>query len=193
MRVLRKSTPSELFRMYKSKNVIAFEHWMEPFFFWDTKTKWIHDDGSIVLMNTPVRGGHTYCYTFQIYEDTIFWKYKNSMVKFFYNLEDMSKVYLFERFTWKFIGEIKPTLVLTKANKEEILKIHQQAVRNVNTYRVMKRKQNKNIANGLPDDFGITTPNLEAKILRGMLKGMKRKKKKEKGEVDISNIKVQHD
>lgn len=191
MRVLRKNTPSELFKMYKSKNVIAFEHWMEPLLFWESKTKWIHDDGSLIMHITPTRGGDTYCYSFQILEDQIFWSYKNSMVKFYYNPEDMSKVYLFEMYTWKFIGEVKPTLVLNKNNKEEILKIHRQAVRNINTYRRNKKKQDENIANGLPEDYG-TTPNLDAKILRALLKGM-RKRRKEKGEVDISDIKVQND
>ena len=50
----------------------------------------------------------------------------------------------------------------------------------------------ENIENGLPPDYGLTAPDLDAKILSGMLKKTNGKKR-EKGEVDISKVKIQHD
>lgn len=192
MRVLRKNTPAELFRMYRSKNIVTFESWMEALFFMESKTKLIRDDGSLVMHVTPVRGGETLVYSYQITETSTFWRYKNTLVKFYFDPEDMSKVYLFEKYTYKFIGEVKPTLVLTKANKDEILKSHRKSVRDINTYRMDQKKKDENIENGLPENYRISTPDLEAKILGAMVKDLRRKRK-EKGEVDISNIKVQKD
>lgn len=191
MRVLRKLTPSELFKTYRSKSVNDFEHWMEPLFFWESKSTLIHDDGSVAIQITPVRGGDTYCYSFQIYEAQIFWRYKNTKVKIFYKSEDMSKVHLFEKGTYKYIGEVQPTLVLEKHNKAEILKIHRKANREITAYRALKNKQDKNVMNGFPEDYETTTPNLDAQILRALLKKTNRVKR-EKGEVDISKIKIQN-
>jgi hypothetical protein len=106
----------------RGKRTIKLEDWMEPLLFWDTITKKrIKSDGRIDLEIDTVK------YTYQITKPEILWKYKNSDVRMCYKPEDPTRVFIYERYTLKFISVIEPRMVMTKENKNEI-KIRQRNI-----------------------------------------------------------------
>ncbi|MFM7850945.1 MAG: hypothetical protein ACKO96_03295, partial [Flammeovirgaceae bacterium] len=98
---------------------------------------------------------------------------------------DMSKIYIFERFTYKFIGVIEPRMVLTRDNKKEVLKKQRQILREAQQYLRDGRLADENVVNGIIADGRkpVSRESLADKIIR---KRMKLKKLEEQ----VRNVSV---
>jgi hypothetical protein len=99
------------------------------------------------------------------------WTYKNTDVKICYDPEDMSKVYLFERFTYKFIGVIEPRMVMTRENKKDVMKKQRQILREAMQLIRNERKADVDIVNGITKDQRILNKeSLADKLIRKKMK-----------------------
>jgi hypothetical protein len=128
-------SPNDTFRMNPSKRTIQLEEWMIPLLFWKTNPKKrIKNDGRIDLQIDRVE----YCY--QITKAEMLWTYKNTDVRMCYDPSDMSKIFIFERFTYKFIGIIEPRMVLNRQNKAEVIRKQRRILREAQQY-IRDRKQ----------------------------------------------------
>jgi hypothetical protein len=173
----KKIAPADYFRMYQSKRIIKWEKWMEPLLFWRAKTKKrIKDDGRIDLQIDGVE----YCY--QVTQAETLWKYKNSDVRMCYDPKDLSRIYVFERGTLRFIGEIEPRMVMTRQNKKEVIVRQRRILKEAQDYLKDKRKSDEEIVNGVVG-ASIRSEALADKIIKRQLK--RRKFEREVGEVEI--------
>ncbi len=167
----KKVSPSETFRMYKSKRTIKWEHWMESLLFWKSEpTKRIKKDGRIDLQINKVE----YCY--QVTKDEMLWKYKNSDVRMCYDATDMSRIHIFERKTLKFIGEIFPRMVMTRDNKEEVSKKQKAILNDAHKYARDLRKADEDLVNGKKGRRPVKRETREDKLIRRRMKQAKREK-----------------
>lgn len=154
-------TPNDLFRLYASKRTIQFENWMESQFFWDAiPKKMIRVDGRVELQIQGVR------YIFQLKEAEKFFRYKGSYVRAHYNIDDLSKIHLFERRTEKFIGELSQRLMLTRENKPGVLKQHRRELRAIASYVRSKRNEDLGLATGSGLTQEMSTESLDSKLTR---------------------------
>jgi hypothetical protein len=89
-----------------------------------------------------------------------------------YDPTDMSKIYIFERFTHKFIGVIEPRMVLTRNNKKEVLKKQRRILRDAQQYLRDGRLADENIVNGAitNDRKPVNTESLADKLIRRRMK-----------------------
>lgn len=164
--------PAVLFKMYNSKRVHAFEPHMEAMLFWPCKEHIkVNDEG---LIKFESKGD---VYKYQIEDSEPFWTRKNDWVMVCFNPDDVSKAYLFEPLNEDYIGEITPRMELNKENKKEIL-TKQRELRKKLTAAARKAKlEDENLAEGLPADYQVETPDLDAEILQRDLKERARKHK----------------
>lgn len=160
-------SPNDTFRMNTSKRTQPLEEWVIPFLFWKVKPKKrIKDDGRIDLQIDRTE----YCY--QVTKAEMLWAHKNTDVRMCYDPTDMSKIYIFERFTHKFIGVIEPRMVLTRNNKKEVLKKQRRILRDAQQYLRDGRLADENIVNGAitNDRKPVNTESLADKLIRRRMK-----------------------
>ncbi|HTJ48890.1 MAG TPA: transposase family protein [Cyclobacteriaceae bacterium] len=176
----KKVSPQETYRMFKPKHAKKFEDWFEPLLFWKTKTKKrIKNDGRIDLQLE----GEEYCY--QITKAEQLWTHKNTDVRMCYNPKDLSKIYIYERFTHNFIGMIEPRLVMDRNNKKEVMKKQRRILRDAQQWLKDHRKRDEALANGeSPDRHVITQETREDKMIRLRLK-------RKKFEDEVKAVKVE--
>jgi len=161
-------TPNDHFRLNVSKRTIKFENWMESQLFWDSiQKKMIRIDGRIELQIQGVR------YIFQLKEPEKFFRYKGSYVRVHYNIDDLSKIHLFERGAEKFIGEVGQKLVLTRENKPEVIKQHRKELRAISTYVRSKRNEDFGLATGRDLLQQASSESLDAKLARKRMRLLK--------------------
>lgn len=164
--------PAVIFKMYNARKVHAFEPHMEALLFWPCKERIKINDEGLIKFNSA---GETYKYQIEDTED--FWTRKNDWVTVCFNPEDVSKAYLFVPLTEDYIGEITPRMELNKENKKEVL-AKQRVLRRKLTAAARKAKQeDENLSKGLPVDYRVDTPDLEAEILRRDMQEMAKRHK----------------
>jgi hypothetical protein len=178
----KKVSPQETFRQNKPKHAIKLEEWMEPFLFWKTKTKkMIKDDGRIDLEIDRI----AYCY--QITKAEMLWQYKNSEVRMCYDPNNLSKIYIFERFTFKFIGVIEPRMKMDRDNKYRVLGKQRKIINDAQQYIRDERLRDEDLANGVKRDRPpVSRESLEDKMIR-------RKMRQQKLEDEVMAVEVQED
>ncbi len=136
-------SPNDTFRMNPSKRTIQLEEWMIPFLFWKTiPKKRIKNDGRIDLQIDRVE----YCY--QITKAEMLWTHKNTDVRMCYDPSDMSKIFIYERFTYKFIGIIEPRMVLNRQNKAEVIRKQRRILREAQQYIRDRKQEDINLVEG---------------------------------------------
>ncbi|MEZ4945577.1 MAG: transposase family protein [Cyclobacteriaceae bacterium] len=154
-------TPNDYFRLYESKRTIKYENWMESQLFWAAKPKkMIRVDGRVELQIQGVK------YIFQLKEAEKFFRHKGSYVRVHYDIDDLSKIHLFERRTEKFIGEVSQRLMLTRENKPEILKQHRKELREITSYVRSKRNEDFRLATGSCPLQEELSESLDSKLTR---------------------------
>lgn len=175
----KKASPSETFRMYKSRRTIKLEDHMVPLLFWKAKTKKrIKDDGRIDLQIDGVE------YRYQVTEAEMLWKHKNTDVRMCYDPSDMSKVFIYERGTLNFIGAIEPRMVMTRGNKAEVIKKQRRILREAQQYLKDARQRDEDIVNGKTQDrWPISRASLEDKLIRRCMC-------REKAEAEVAGVPV---
>ena len=159
--------PATVFKMYNSKSVHSSEPYMEALLFWPCKERIkVNDEGLIRFAFNDQK------YNYQIEETETFWKRKNDWIMVCFNPEDRSKAYLFETLNEDYIGEIAPRMVLNKENKKEILAKQRQLRKNLTAFARKAKMEDENLSEGLPADYHVETPDLEAEILKRDLREM---------------------
>jgi hypothetical protein len=153
--------------MGASKRTIKFQSWMEPLLFWKTITKKrIKNDGRIDLEIDTVK------YTYQITKPEVLWKFKNTDVRMCYDPQNLSQVFIYERFTLKFITSIEPRMVMTRENKKEIRDKQRQILRSAVKYARDRRKEDEALAEGI-EGISLREESLDDKILRRQMRQSK--------------------
>lgn len=171
-------SPNDTFRMNPSNRIVPLADWIAPLLFWKAKPKKrIKDDGRIDLQIDKAE----YCY--QITKAETLWNYKNTDVRMCYDPDDLSKIYIYERFTYGFIAMIEPRMVMTRNNKDEVLKKHKQILREAQQYIKDSRQADEEAANGNTGRKPISHKSLADKLLR-------RRMRQAKMEMDVASIKV---
>jgi len=162
--------PAVTFKMYNSKKVHIFEPYMEALLFWPGKERIkINDEGLIHFSSGEKE------YNYQIEEDEIFWSRKNDWIMICFNPEDVSKAYVFEPLNEDYIGEIQPRMVLDKEHKKEVLAKQRELRKKLAASARKAKLRDENLAEGLPVDYHLETPDLDAEILKRDLKEMARR------------------
>jgi hypothetical protein len=163
--------PAVTFKMYNSKMVHTFEPYMEALLFWPDKERIkINDEG---LIHFQSNGDH---YKYQLGEDEeLFWTRKNDWIMVCFNPDDISKAYLFEPLNEDYLGEIAPRMELNTENKKQVLAKQRQLRKNLTGFARKAKQEDENLAEGLPVDYRVETPDLDAEILKRDLKEMARK------------------
>jgi hypothetical protein len=175
----KKVSPQETYKMYKPKHSKKFEDWMEPLLFWATKhKKRIKDDGRIDLQ---IEGDE---YIYQVTKAEMLWTYKNSDVRMCYNTDDLSKIYIYERFTHKFIGVIEPRMVMGRKNKMQVLGKQKKILHDATQYLKDERQRDEDAVNGITRDRKpISRESREDKLIR-------KRMREEKLEQEVAEVKV---
>ncbi len=159
--------PATVFKMYNSKRVHSFEPYKEALLFWPCKERIkVNDEGLIRFFSKGEE------YKYQIEETETFWTRKNDWIMVCFNPDDVSKAYLFETLNEDYIGEIAPRMVLNKENKKEILAMQRQLRNKLTAYARKEKKEDENLSEGLPTDYQVETPDLEAEILKRDIREM---------------------
>jgi len=164
--------PAVIFKMYNSKRVHTLEPYMEALLFWPCKERIKVNDEGLIKFESK---GDTYKY--QIEETETFWTRKNDWITICFNPDDTSKAYLFEPLNEDYIGEITPRMELNKENKKEVLAKQRELRKKLTAAARKAKKEDENLAEGLPADYHVDTPDLEAEILKRDMKEMARKHK----------------
>jgi len=161
----------------RGKRTIKLEGWMEPLLFWETITKKrIKSDGRIDLEIDTVK------YTYQITKPEILWKHKNSDVRMCYNPDDLSRIYIYERYTLKFISVIEPRMVMTRENKNEIKNRQRSILRAAAKYPRDRYKSDQALV------AGITQPQVNMESLDNKI--LKRQMRRTKFEKEVAEIPI---
>jgi hypothetical protein len=165
----KKVSPSDTYRMNKSKRTIKLEDWMVPLLFWKAKPKKrIKDDGRIDLQ---IDGAE---YRYQVTQAEMLWQYKNSDVRMCYDPGDLSKIHIFERGTLKYIGMIEPRLEMRRGNKAEVLRKHKRILRDAQQFLKDARQVDEDIVNGVKTGRKpISRESLAEKQVRRQMKQQK--------------------
>lgn len=160
-------SPNDTFRMNPSKRTQPLQDWVIPFLFWKVKPKKrIKDDGRIDLQIDRTE----YCY--QVTKAEMLWMHKNTDIRMCYDPNDMSKIYIFERFTHKFIGVIEPRMVMTRNNKKEVMKKQRKILRDAQQYLRDGRLADNNAVNGISKNNRkpVSAETLADKLIRRRMK-----------------------
>lgn len=175
----KKVAPKDTYRLNQSKRTIKLEDWMVPLLFWKAKTKKrIKDDGRIDFQIDNVE----YCY--QVTEAEMLWTHKNTDVRMCYDPKDLTKVYVYERGTLKFIGVIELRMVMTRDNKAEVLSKQKHILRNAQQYLKDARKADEDLVNGIKTGRKpVGREKLEDKLIR-------KKMREEKFLAKVAAVKV---
>jgi transposase InsO family protein len=165
-------SPNDTFRLNPSKRVTMLQEWTVPLLFWKTKPKKrIKLDGRIDLQINR----QEYCY--QITQAETLWGYKNTDVRLCYDESDLSKVFVFERFTHKFIGMVEPRMVMTRDNKREVMKKQKQVLKDAQNYLREARQFDEDTVNNTNHDRKpISRESLADKQIRRQMKRNKLEK-----------------
>jgi hypothetical protein len=164
--------PATVFKMYNSKKVHSFEPYMDALLFWPCKERIKVNDEGLIRFSFNDES-----YAYQIVETERFWTKKNDWIMVCFNPEDISKAYLFETLNEDYIGEIAPRMVLNKENKKEILAMQRQLRNKLTAYARKAKKEDENLSEGLPADYHVETPDLDAEILKRDIEEMLRRHK----------------
>jgi len=174
----KKISPADTFRMNKSKRIHPLQDWMVPLLFWKAKTKKrIKDDGRIDLQIDGVE------YRYQVTEPETLWTYKNSDVRMCYDSNDLSVIHIFDRVTLKYISKIEPRMVMTRDNKNEVMKKQRRILYEAQKYLKDARQQDEDLVSGKTGRPPIKRETLEDKIIR-------HKMKQSKFEAEVANVPV---
>jgi hypothetical protein len=133
-----KLPPEYKFKSQPPKNVIPLENWMVSKLFWIAKEIVVNDKGEIVFHFNKIR------YAYQIYNPADFFKYKNSLIRVRFNVDDKTMAHLYERETDMFISVIEEKAVWTKEHPEVFYK-HVGRVKKITNHIKNERLRDKSL------------------------------------------------